>query len=294
MTIGSISFWQQDQAFWSRSAQRSQAQEQSAALINVIGNAMTTLSSGLASIANQTALNRVNSQLSAAVQSALASITGGSSSSPSSTAGASTSSSTSSSASGSSTAPPAPPPKPLPATGTGTASLAANTPLLTLGILAGGSISITAGTNTTTYKSTGHDAVGDLINAINTSAATKANVTASLDPNGRLVITSNNTTDSITISGIYAGNIGFGPGNTTFTPTKPPASAPAAPSTSTTSSATSSSGSSSTGTSTSGTARRTPSSGIPTNSSTALLTGGTAEILLASNGLSGNIVNLLA
>src|SRR5579883_1965238 len=251
MTIGSISFWQQDQAFWSQSARRSQAQAQSAALINVMSNAMTTLSSGLASIANQTALNRVNSQLSAAVQSALASINGGSSSSPSSTAGASTaaSSSTSSSASGSSTAPPAPPPKPLPATGTGTASLAANTPLLTLGILAGGSISITAGTNTTTYKSTGHDAVGDLINAINTSAATKANVTASLDPNGRLVITSNNTTDSITISGIYAGNIGFGPGNTTFMPTKPPASATAAPSTSTTSSATSSSGSSSTGTS---------------------------------------------
>jgi hypothetical protein len=41
--------------------------------------------------------------------------------------------------------------------------------LLTLGILAGGAITVSDGTNTTTYKSTGKD-TGDLLNAINKNA----------------------------------------------------------------------------------------------------------------------------
>ena len=70
MSISSLSFWQQNQNYWNRAAQTGQAQAQNNAVINNMFGASTTLSAGLASIANQTALSRVNSQLSAAVQSA--------------------------------------------------------------------------------------------------------------------------------------------------------------------------------------------------------------------------------
>lgn len=207
MGIGAIgstpSFWQQDQSYW----QQAQANDNSASatdsVINAIGSAETNLGKGLASIANQTALSRVNSQLSAAIQNILDGKTGSSSSSSS---GASSSSSSKSS--------------PSPATGAGTVALSISTPLSLLGILAGGRITIGAGANVTTYTSTGTDTVGDLMNAINANDFGNAAVTASLSRDGRLVLTSKNHTDTITVGGIYASNIGFGMGNQTFTPTK--------------------------------------------------------------------------
>lgn len=78
MSIQSISFWQQDQNYWNQSLARDQSLANSDALISVIGSAMTNLSSGLSSIANQTALTRTNTALTAALQSALQSASGGS------------------------------------------------------------------------------------------------------------------------------------------------------------------------------------------------------------------------
>src|SRR6202042_1139176 len=96
-SIGSGSFWQQDQNFWARSQQTPQAQALSATVINQMFGASTTLATGLASIANQTALDRVNTALTAAVQGALnpttASSTASSSTSPTSSTASSSSSS---------------------------------------------------------------------------------------------------------------------------------------------------------------------------------------------------------
>ena len=78
--VSSVSFWQQDQNYWNQAAQSSQQQEANSSLIGDMFGASTTLSAGLASIANQQALSRVNSQLTSAVQDALNSINGGSSS----------------------------------------------------------------------------------------------------------------------------------------------------------------------------------------------------------------------
>src|SRR5262249_37349230 len=121
MSISRLSFWQQNQNYWVRAAKASQAQAQTNAVINNMFGASTTLSAGLASIANQTALSRVNSQLTSAVQSALDSINGGSSStgsSSSSSSGRSSSAGSSSSASSAASAPP-------PGTATGPAPLTA-------------------------------------------------------------------------------------------------------------------------------------------------------------------------
>src|SRR5580700_3188349 len=122
-SIGSGSFWQQDQNFWARSQQTTQAQALSATVIDQMFGATSTLSTGLASIANQTALDRVNTALSAAVQGALnpTSASSTASSSPSST-DSSASSSTSSSSSSSASAAVAPVVS-APATGTGTVPL---------------------------------------------------------------------------------------------------------------------------------------------------------------------------
>ena len=166
MSVGSISFWQQNQNYWARASQDSQKQAQTNAVISSMFGASTTLSAGLASIANQAALSRVNSQLTSAVQSALDSINGGSSSTNTTGTSSSTSSSSSSSSSGSSNSSST---TGAPAIGTCTAPLNAGTSLLTLGILAGGAITVSDGTNTTTYKSTGKD-TGDLLNAINKNA----------------------------------------------------------------------------------------------------------------------------
>ena len=209
VSVGSVSFWLQDQTYWGRAARQSQSLAQSDALITQMGSAMTNLSNGLASIANQTALNRVNSQLSAAVQSILQGNGSGSTSSTSSSAASSSDSNSTGSSSTSAS----------PATGTGTAPVSVSASLSSLGILDNGTINVSDGTNTTTYTSTGNDTVANLINAINANAAGNANVTAGLNNRGELVITSKNTTDTVTIGGIYASNIGFGTGNATFQPT---------------------------------------------------------------------------
>lgn len=283
MSVGSISFWQQDANFWNRSQVETQSLAQSDALITVMGNAITAEAQGLASIANQTALNRVNSQLTAAIQSAVHG-----------TAASSTSSSSSSS-SGSSTASGKAPVPGAPASGTGTAPLSTSTSLFTLGILAKGQISVSDGTKTTFYKSTGTDTVGDLINAINANVFGNANVAAGLNDKGQLVLTAKTNTATIIVGGAYAPNIGFGGGNNTFLPTAPASHAASA----TGSSSNAAAGAAAAGThSTAGSSKlsgSTPaSSGIPSNSAFALQTGGTAALLLASNGGAGSLVNLLA
>jgi hypothetical protein len=286
-SIGSVSFWQQDQNYWSSAQQNSQSQAQSAAVINQMFGASTTLATGLASIANQTALNRVNTALTAAVQGAL---------NPSSTSSSSSSASTASTASPSASASSKPTVTvAAPATGTGTVPLTSGTSLLGLGFLTRGNFTVSDGTYTTTYQSTGTDTVGDLVSAINASAPGNAQVAAWLNGSGDLVITSKNLTDTVTVSGDYASALGFGSSNATFTPTAPsppPSGASATSGSSSTSAGSSSSGSSPSTSSSGGTAS--PSSGIPINSAFALQTGGTAELLLASSGSAGSIINLLA
>jgi hypothetical protein len=311
MSVGSISFWQQDANYWNQAQARDRQLAQSSALITAMGGAMTNEATGLASIANQTALNRVKTELTAAIQSALqqsqsggaAASSGGSTSSSSSGASAS---STSTNAVASST-----PTSPTPAIGTGTVPLTANTSLLTLGIPENGAITVNDGTNTTTYSSTGADTVKDLLNAINTNAYGNAQVSAWLDVSGHLVITAKNTTDPVSVGGIFASNIGFGSSNDSFQPTVPPASAssptsastsPASSSTASSSSATATSGGSGTnganGTSGSATSSTASSTGSTSswllNSAGASQTGGTAEYLLASTGLGGTLLNMLA
>jgi mucin-2 len=284
-SVGSVSFWQQDQNYWTQVQQNDQTLSQNSTVISQMFGASTTLATGLASIANQTALSRVNTALTAAVQSAL-------NASTSTTSSASTASTASPSTSASAT--------PAvtfaaPATGTGTVPLTSGTSLLGLGFLTRGNFTVSDGTYTTTYQSTGSDTVGDLVNAINANAPGDAQVTAWLNGSGDLVITSKNLTDTVTVSGDYASALGFGSSNDTFTPTAPsppPGSTSATSGSSSTSTGSSSSGSSSSASSTGGSA--TPSSGIPINSAYALQTGGTAELLLSSNGSSGSLVNLLA
>jgi hypothetical protein len=286
-SVGGVSFWQQDQNYWAKVQQSDQTQSQNSAVISQMFGASTTLATGLASIANQTALTRVNTALTAAVQSAL---------NPSSTSSSSSSASTASSASPSTSASSTPTVTfAAPATGTGTAPLTSGTSLLGLGFLTRGNFTVSDGTYTTTYQSTGTDTVGDLIGAINANAPGNAQVTAWLNAGGDLVIASKNLTDTVSVSGDYASALGFGSNNDTFAPTAPPppptgaSSAASSPSTSTGSA---SSGSSSGAGSTGGSAS--PPSGIPKNSAFALQTAGTAELLLASSGSAGSIVNLLA
>jgi hypothetical protein len=281
-SIGSGSFWQQDQNFWARSQQRTQAQTLSSAVISQMFGASSTLATGLASIANQTALDRVNTALTAAVQGALNPAATGS------TASSSTSSPASSASSSSSAA--AAPVVAAPATGTGTVPLTSGTPLLGLGFLTRGNFTVSDGTYTTTYQSTGTDTVGDLISAINSGAPGNAQVRAWLNGSGDLVITSLNKFDTVAVSGDYAAALGFGNTNATFAPvTPPPVTHPVVSSSPSGSNAASSAtgGSSSTGTATAA-------SGISANSALALQTGGTAELLLASSGSAGSLLNILA
>jgi len=272
-SVGSLSFWQQDQNFWVRSQQTTRAQELSSAVIGQMFGATTTLSTGLASIANQTALDRVNTALTKAVQSAL----NPSASSTSSTAAASPPASGSSRPAVTFAAP---------ATGTGKVPLTSGTSLLGLGFLTRGNFTVSDGTFTTTYQATGTDTVGDLIGAINSGASGNARVRAWLNGSGDLVITSLNEFDTVTVGGDYAAALGFGNTNTTFAPIKPP---PA-----TTAPAASSTGASGSGSSSGSASKRTAASGIPNNSASALLTAGTAELLLASSGSAGSILDMLA
>jgi flagellar hook protein FlgE len=110
-----------------------------------------------------------------------------------------------------------------PATGTGTVgSLTNATTLSSLGILTGDTISVSDGTNTTTYTVPGGATVGNLITALGGGAAA---VTASLS-NGDLVIKGTNDIDTISVSststtngaGADATDLGFGSGNTSFKP----------------------------------------------------------------------------
>jgi hypothetical protein len=285
-SIGSGSFWQQDQNFWARSQQVTQAQALSSTVIDQMFGASTTLATGLASIANQTALDRVNTALTAAVQGAL------NSTSASSTASSSTSSTASPSSPSSAASSTAAPIVAAPATGTGTVPLTSGTPLLGLGFLTRGSFTVSDGTFTTTYQSTGTDTVGDLISAINSGAPGNAQVSAWLNGSGNLVITSLNKIDTVSVSGDYAAALGFGNTNATFAPvTPPPVSHPVVSSSSSASGSNASSsatgGSSSTGTATAA-------SGIANNSALALQTGSTAELLLASSGSAGSLLNILA
>jgi hypothetical protein len=173
--------------------------------------------------------------------------------------------------------------------------LTSGTSLLGLGFLTRGNFTVSDGTYSTTYQATGSDTVGDLVSAINAGAPGNAQVAAWLNGSGDLVITSKNLTDTVTVSGDYASALGFGSSNATFTPTAPsppPSGTSATSGSSSTSTGSSSSGSSSSTSSTGASAS--PSSGIPINSAFALQTGGTAELLLASSGSAGSIINLLA
>jgi hypothetical protein len=301
MSIQSLSFWQQDANYWNRSQQRDQSIANTDSLITTMGSITTNESAGLASIANQTALNRVNTALTAAIQNELQQTTSGNSTAGSSTPGSSTSSPSSSTTSASNTAPP--PANAIsatgaPASGTGTVPLSANTSLLTLGIPEGGSIVVSDGTNATTYKSTGTDTVANLLTALNANVFGNAQVNAYLNGSGDIVLSGTNTKDTISIAGLFAPNIGFAPGNQSFLPTPP---SPASTSSSSSNSGTSgSSTSASSATSASGTsASSTSSTSNPItaglfNSAGALQTGATAEFLLGSTGATGSVVNLLA
>jgi hypothetical protein len=282
-SVGSVSFWQQDQNFWARAQQSTQSQALSATVISQMFGASTTLSSGLSSIANQTALDRVNSALTAAVQNAL---------NPSSASSSSSSASTASSSNPVSATPTVTFAKP--ATGTGKVPLTSGTSLLGLGFLTRGNFTVSDGTFTTTYQTTGSDTVGDLVNAINANAPGNARVAAWLNGSGDLVIASKNLNDTITVGGDYASALGFGGNNATFAPTaaSPPASSSSGTSAAASSSSTST-GSSSSGAS-SGAGAASPSSGIPSNSALALQSSGSAALLLASSGIAGSIVNIFA
>jgi hypothetical protein len=274
MAIGSVSFYQQDLDYWSQAKAQSQATAASNALINVMGNAEVNLTKGLASIANGQALNRVNNQITALVQSILQPSGSSSTSSSSSTA------KTSSSAGAASSAGHA-------ATGTGTVILNTSTSLATLGILPGGTITVGTGANITTYTSTGTDTVADLMNAINVDLPDNANVTASLSPKSQLVITARDKTSAIFIggSGNDAAAIGFGLSNSTFLGKAP--SKTANTSASSTSSSSSSAGQSSQTTSSS--KRALPSYLALTQQGVTSAAG-----ILSSSGVSGSLVDLLS
>ncbi len=274
MTIQSVSFYQQDLNYWQQAQAQSQAEAADNALINVMGQAEVNQAKGLASIANGTALKRVNSELTAAVQNALNPLGTSSSSSTSTNAPASPSS--------------AAPSTPTPATGTGTVPLTTNTPLSTLGFLGGGTFSVDDGTNITNYTSTGDDTVADLINAINSGPAF---VTASINSSGKLVITARNTKDIVTVqgSGNDAAALGFGVGNISFTPKAPSSTASGSSTASSSSTAAASNGTS--------TSPKTASSGSSTSttvSSVAQELSSSAASILSASGVSGTLVDMLA
>ncbi len=252
---GTQSFWQQDQSYWSNQSGWSSSIAATNAVNNALFSATTTLGKGEAAIANGEALTRTNNQIKSGIQDYIKAVSGSSSGSTATAA--------------------------APATATSTQAVSVSTTLSSLGILQNGSVYVTAGKNTTAYTSTGSDTIGDLISALNTNLPANAQVTASINSQGRLVITSKNTTDQISISGVFASNLGFAVGNQSFKPTQ--ATAPAA---STTSSSSTSSASTSTSSSS-----KSSTAGV-TSAFTESAT--SAATLLASSGASGSLVNLLA
>ncbi|MGB7035045.1 MAG: hypothetical protein WBD71_05925, partial [Xanthobacteraceae bacterium] len=141
-----------------------------------------------------------------------------------------------------------------------------------------------AGSNTTSYTSTGTDTVGDLMNAIDANDYGNAAVTASLNTHGNLVITAKNDTTSIFIGGLYASNVGFGVGHQTFTPTA--GSSPSSSSTSSSSTASTTASTKSTSSSTAKTSKSYTTVASETSSS--------AASLLSDSGVGGNLVDMLA
>jgi len=223
-------------------------------LMSSISSAFVTEAKGKASIANGQALTRTNNQISQIIQNILNGTAGASGTSTSSTG----------------TYKPA-----QAATGTGNKAVSVSTPLSTLGVLEGGSIYISAGGNTTTYTATGSDTVGDLLSNINTNLPSFAQVTASLNSRGDIVLKSKNTKDQINVSGVYASNIGFAVGNRTFKPTAASGTKPSTTTSSSTSNTTSS-----------------PEADTSLQSSLAR-NNGSAATFLAASGASGSLVNLL-
>ncbi len=269
-SIGTTSFYQQDQDFWSRAKAWDSVQSANNALINVMAQAQVNKAKGLASIANQTALNRTNTQLGALIQSVL---NGGSTSASSSKTSSASSPSGASSAST----------KVQPASGTGTIPVTSTTTLSSLGILPGGTISFGDGSrNTTVYTSTGSDSIGDVINAINNGPAF---LTASINSSGHLTVTARDTKKSVVItgSGTDATAVGFGNNNNTFQPVQPTASASSA------ASSTASAASTPTSASTSSSSSKT--GYIPT---TTQLNASSAASILSASGITGNLVDMLS
>ncbi len=175
---GTQSFWQQDQSYWSNQSGWSSSIAATNAVNNALFSATTTLGKGEAAIANGEALTRTNNQIKSGIQDYIKAVSGSSSGSTATAA--------------------------APATATSTQAVSVSTTLSSLGILQNGSVYVTAGKNTTAYTSTGSDTIGDLISALNTNLPANAQVTASINSQGRLVITSKNTTDQISISGVFA------------------------------------------------------------------------------------------
>ncbi len=260
-SIGSVSFWQQDQNYWTNVQAENQATSATSALISTMGNAVSTEAKGIASIANKEALTRVQAQLTAALQSAVQASQAASTSSSSSTTGSA-------------------------ATGTGTVPVTASTSLTTLRIPPNTAFTVSDGTNTNTYTSTGTDTVGDLINGLNAVGPTAANVVTYLNSSGNIVVAGTNNTVSVSVGGTFASNIGFGAKNDSFAPVAPATSSSSSSGSSSSSSG--SSASSSSGTSTAPASLQNTATAF--NSSAALQTGSTAESLLGN----GSLVDLLA
>ena len=103
------------------------------------------------------------------------------------------------------------------ASGTGTVSgLSPATTLASLNINVGDTITVNDGTNTTTYTAAAGDTINTLMTAINGGSA---QVTASINSAGNLVLTGNNDVASITVGGTASADIGFGAGQNAFQPT---------------------------------------------------------------------------
>jgi hypothetical protein len=251
---GTQSFWQQDQSYWSNQSGWSSSITATNAVNNAMFSAETTLGKGMAAIANGQALTRTNNQINSGIQDYIKAVSG--------------------SSSGTATTP-------VPATATSTKAVSVSSTLSSLGILQNGSVYVTAGKNTTAYTSTGSDTIGDLISALNTNLPGNAQVTASINSQGRLAITSKNTTDQISISGVFASNLGYAVGNQSFSPTQPTSSSAAASTSSTTSSSSTKSSTTIKGTGAS----------VP---SAFTLSAGAAVTLLTSSGAGGSLVDMLA
>lgn len=99
-----------------------------------------------------------------------------------------------------------------------------STTLASLGITAGTQITVSDGTNTTTFVAgagTGQDGlyVGSLVSFINSGAAGNADVSATLNASGNLVLTGGTYATDVTVGGAGASAIGFGAGQNSFSPT---------------------------------------------------------------------------